>query len=205
LDLKGYERMKIKNIIKPIFMKEKCENCGINKNLELHHHTQFAKMLKETLDRLGYSYKSMTEDYTNEQLENITDMLLGIHIRSMFSTLCDECHSKIHTSGKLIIHYLKEKKIKEENDLDRLKLNTIIDRFINTKMFKNEQIIFKELLNQLFNPPKRSHGSIGLKTINSFFKDNNINFFVLSKTETTRKSGNHKKVYWIISENKFIQ
>jgi len=39
-----------------------------------------------------------------------------------------------------------------------------------------------------------------MKTINSLFEDNNLDFNIISKTENSRKSNNFRKVYWIISK-----
>jgi len=200
LDLKAYERMKIKNIIIPLFIKDRCESCGLTNNLEMHHQKQFVEMLRESLDRLNYKYNLMTEDYTEEELINITDMLLGIHIQSTYTTLCEKCHTEIHSSGDLIAHFLKEKKKKEEGALDALKLEIIFNKFVGIKLFKNEQKEFKQMLNELYNSPKGSHNCMGLKTINSYYHDNNLNYTLDSKIERSRKFGKKGNAYWLISK-----
>jgi len=104
--LKSYERIKFSTNLRPLLIKTECECCRETEKLRLHHDKQFAEILKETLDRLGYKYKPRKEDYNSEQLENITNMLLGIHIKSTYTTLCEKCHTEIHNNGELIANYL---------------------------------------------------------------------------------------------------
>lgn len=88
-----------------------------------------------------------------------------------------------------------------EDEYDALTLVDIIGQYIGLKMFEEERNDFKKLLmDKLFNTPDASHGSLGLKSINSLFKDNNLSFVIKSKTENSRKSNNYKKTYWIISK-----
>ena len=54
------------------------------------------------------------------------------------------------------------------------------------------------LLKRLLNSPKGSHGSIGLKTINALFEENNLKYEVNSDKENSRKSDNYKKMFWTI-------
>ena len=86
-----------------------------------------------------------------------------------------------------------------EKKLDELVLEDILNKIIGVKMFKDEQKKFKEmLLDKLLNSPKANHGSIGLKTINALFEENNLKYFVDSERETFGKLKN--KRYWIISK-----
>jgi len=86
-----------------------------------------------------------------------------------------------------------------EAELDALKLEHILDRLVGVKMFKDEQKEFKQmLLKELLNTPKANHGSIGLKTINSLFDENKLNFLMNSKTE--RAGELRGKAYWVISK-----
>jgi len=156
-------------------------------------------MLKETLDRLKYEYKLRKEDYSNEQLENITDMLLGVHIKSTYTTLCGKCHIEIHSSGELITNYLIVKNSEKEKELDFIKLKDIINNVINIKMYKDQQLEFKKRLNGLYNAPKANHRSVGLKTINTYFEEYNLNYIIYSKRD--RKSKEFRdQTYWMIKE-----
>jgi len=86
-----------------------------------------------------------------------------------------------------------------EKELDKLVLEDILNKLIGIKMFKEQQKEFKEmLLKRLLNSPKGSHGSIGLKTINALFEENNLKYEVNSDKENSRKSDNYKKMFWTI-------
>lgn len=200
MELKAYERIKFANNLRPLLIKDKCECCGETDKLHLHHDKQFAEMLKETLDRLGYEYKLLKEDYTKEQLENITDMLLGIHIKSTYTTLCEDCHNEIHSGGELIHHFLKRQNnyIKTEYQLNTL-LN-YLNNTIDQKLFKEEIINLQNILLKLSSIIKSSHGSIGINTIKNMLKEHNLNYEINSYKEYSRKSDNYKKTYWMISK-----
>ena len=100
---------------------------------------------------------------------------------------------------KLNIDYSTIKHL--EDEYDALTLTDIIGQYIGLKMFEEERDDFKKLLmDKLFNTPDASHGSLGMKSINSLFEDNNLDFIIVSKTENSRKSDNYKKTYWLISK-----
>jgi hypothetical protein len=100
---------------------------------------------------------------------------------------------------KLNIDYSTIKRL--EDEYDALTLTDIISQYIGIKMFEEERNEFKKLLmDKLFNTPDVSHGSLGMKSINSLFKDNELDFIIKSKVEKSRKSENRDKTYWIISK-----
>jgi len=103
---------------------------------------------------------------------------------------------------KLNIDYSTIKHL--EDEYDALTLTDIVSQYLGLKMFEEERDEFKRLLmDKLFNTPDASHGSLGMKTINSLFEDNNLDFVIISKVEKSRKSENRDKTYWII--NKLIE
>lgn len=90
---------------------------------------------------------------------------------------------------------------KLEEVVDSYTLKYALDKLVGIKMFKEEQQKFKEFLTkELFNTAKTNHGFIGLKTINGYFEENDIPYFIESKKENSRKDKNYKKNYWIISK-----
>jgi len=93
---------------------------------------------------------------------------------------------------------IKETKILE-NQYDEAILENYVNKLVGIKMFKDEQLKFKEfLMTELFLTPKSNHKSVGLSTINSMFEERKINYKINSKRE---KSGvNRNKTYWIINE-----
>ncbi|WP_175582758.1 hypothetical protein [Clostridium perfringens] len=53
--------------IRPYFIKDFCEECGVREGLELHHSDKFfITLLEETLVLLGLEGKNNTEDYTEK-------------------------------------------------------------------------------------------------------------------------------------------
>lgn len=104
MDLAQHQRLYYFNYIRPLFIKQECEECGSIENLELHHVDMFSKLLKETLLELNLEYKD-TEEYKNNELNNITNVMLGKQIRIEYKTLCRLCHEHIHKSKNDINSY----------------------------------------------------------------------------------------------------
>ena len=152
MNLKAYERAMFKYRLRELLIKDKCSNCGSIDKLELHHDKQFAEILKESLNALKYDYKEMTEDYTKEELINITNMLLGIHISCKHKTLCETCHTILHKKGKLRKQYLTKpkNKIKKPRKKRRQKSDMEmkgVSKFIN--LFKGIEFDKPYLINNL--------------------------------------------------------
>nr|WP_297940063.1 DEAD/DEAH box helicase family protein [uncultured Lachnoclostridium sp.] len=75
----------------------------------------------------------------------------------------------------------------------------VIDNFVDRRIFKEDR---EELVNIISNRfgITRSNGSrkLGMKTINSFFEENNIEYKIESDVDKSRKSPHYKKTYWIL-------
>jgi len=206
MELKAYERVKFATNLRPLLIKSECENCGETEKLELHHDKQFAEILREVLDRLGYEYKPRKEDYTKEQLENITDMLLGVHIKSTYTTLCETCHTDIHSSGELICHFLKKVKVISINILDLEILIQLLESLLNKRLLEEDQIRIKELLSNKVYKIDRSllqgKKKFNPNTFNTIMK-NIINLPYIATSYTTSKRINNeitKYSYWTVSK-----
>lgn len=154
-----------------------------------------------------------TELYTKRDTQNIIDTVVGddglihrqvneiIYIKN--KKTIERCNRLMDTKDGFIedvkerfgISYTKIL----DNELDEITFNNKMRKYINIKIFKNEQKEFKQfLLKECFNAPKGSHGKLGLKTINGFFEDNNLNYKIESKKERSKKSDNCNQRYWII-------
>jgi len=202
MELKAYERIKFATNLRPLLIKLTCENCGETEKLELHHDKQFAEMLKETLDRLGYEYKPLKSDYTKEQLENITDMLLGIHIKNTYTTLCEKCHTEIHSKGELISHFLRKKKVVNPEDITSLVL--YLDNIVNIKLFAKEQeILCAFIVNKLKtigNKIDYRSKIIKPSTLDNIIRNELLLPYVISKSKSESKGEMRGKRYIIISK-----
>lgn len=211
MELKSYERMKFNSKLRYLLIKNECESCGECKKLELHHDRQFAEMLKETLDRLNYEYKPLKEDYTKEQLENITDMLLGIHIKSKYTTLCEKCHTEIHSSGELIKHFLRRIKsekiiIKPEDKALLIEyLNSIANKVILRATNREELITKIGLIDNHNSNIKENRIKLlkNIKSLNKYLKDIEVNFYIkqFSTSKTIKGNTNRYKSAWMIIPN----
>ncbi|MEM5599216.1 hypothetical protein AAHB53_28100 [Niallia circulans] len=95
MELKGYLRTVIHEKVRPLLIKEICEQCESNNELHLHHVKLFSEMVDETLDDLNLDYKDTTL-YSEKELKNITNIILGIHLKYEYITLCSSCHKEIH-------------------------------------------------------------------------------------------------------------
>jgi Type III restriction enzyme, res subunit len=95
------------------------------------------------------------------------------------------------------IQYIDLEQLKRE---DHIQLD-IIDNYIDKKIFKNEQ---QELVNVICNKyalrAKNGSTKVGMKTINSFFEENNIGFVIESFQNKDRNSETFNKRYWILSK-----
>lgn len=137
VELRAYMRGRFHIYLRPLLIEDECENCGATDNLVVHHEEQFAKMLKNSLDRLGLEFKTMTENYTEKELEDITDMLLGEHLRNKHTTLCEECHDEVHRNGMLKDRYLSERPIKKKKEKkEEIEFDVIDGCYIGVKMTK---------------------------------------------------------------------
>lgn len=91
MTLEQFLRGKINNVFIPLVKKDKCGMCNSKDKLHLHHMKPFAVMLEETLDELDLKYYNKN-DYTDIEIKNITNVMLGKHLDSYYLTLCKDCH-----------------------------------------------------------------------------------------------------------------
>jgi len=92
------------------------------------------------------------------------------------------------------IAYVDLEQLKKENYIQL----DIINNYINKKIFKQQQ---QELIDVICNKyglrAKNGSRKVGIKTINSFFEENNIPFIIESKKESKGKHRN--KMYWLLN------
>lgn len=149
MDIQTYLRPYFTGNIRPIFIKEKCEKCGSTENLELHHVTQHSLLVMETLKDLNLDYKDSTE-YTELELKNIINIMLGKQIRIRYKTLCLTCHDEEHKSykqsNKIKATYEKRYKasFKKEHEPTKKEMFAIIiedirDRKYDKEYFENKK------------------------------------------------------------------
>ena len=114
---------KFVNLVK----KDICEQCGGTENLQVHHIYPFVNMVEDTLVELGLERKS-TDEYTELELKNIEEKVLGKHLFYEYQTLCVNCHMHkgIHKKKKEIVNFSID-----ENLLNKwLTKNIIVENII---------------------------------------------------------------------------
>ena len=116
----------------------KCAKCGKTENLEIHHNKMpFAEMVDKTIADLGLAYYIEKDNYSNEEIDKISTYLLGLHIKSDFRILCNNCHDEEHR--------IKEKYIRTpSNPYEKI----MIRKPVNEKSNTNSQILLSWLLKQ---------------------------------------------------------
>ena len=90
-------RAEFNNYISPIKINNQCEFCGSCDDLHLHHIDTFSNLLDETLEDLKINIYS--ENFTDSEVENINNIMLGKQLKSRFVTLCKNCHKEVHKDG----------------------------------------------------------------------------------------------------------
>ena len=76
--------------IRNYFIKSKCEECGCEHDLHLHHVIEFKDIFDE-----AWNLFEMEKD-TAKKEEVFCTYVLGVQLKSEMMTLCNECHLKRH-------------------------------------------------------------------------------------------------------------
>ena len=124
MKLTDYLRNKVSRKFNDLVKKDKCEICGSTEDLHVHHVYPFKDMINDTLEELGYELKEV-EEYTELELLNIKEKILGKHLYYSYKTLCADCHlSKVHKKHKevdfLIDEEILDKWITKEEVVERV-------------------------------------------------------------------------------------
>ena len=197
-------RVDYTNKIRPLLIKDKCEICGINEELELHHKTQFTLLLDKALEDLHIVINVMEE----EELEKIRNYMLGLQLTNENITLCKHCHREGHRLNKESNRIRNEKqtigiskrqlekehkrKIYEETVLKPY-LESIVDKGLG----KEEKVELIEKIDyRVDGHQKKSHSQL-----NSYL--NTLGYSVISKRKKVKINGKWEQVrQWIVSYKK---
>lgn len=198
MNLREYLRAEWGQYIRPLIIKDKCEFCGSEEDLHLHHIDKFYNMLMETLEELQLQELD-TEDYTKEELNLISHLMLSKQIRSKYKTLCKKCHKKEHMiEGKVIYNEKqledKEKKIKERELYIQNILKPYLDSIVGKKLFKEEQ---KELIEKI-NLRVDGRQQKSYSKLNDGLKMIKLGFIILPKRTS-------KERYWVVEKCGFYK
>lgn len=195
----AYLRLYVSNHFRKHLKICKCDICGCSNNLEVHHSgMQFFEIVDKACKDLNLKYYINIESYNNKERELLINYVLGIHIRSKYEILCENCHTKIHQMQ------LKKRTKRLSNISDII---NFLNKMVGIKMFKEQ----KYELYQLIKIDYPSIRYMSPKCINEFFKKFEIPFFVRDKTDSGKRyidkrrklpngenNTNRNKCYWIL-------
>lgn len=97
MNLDNYLRSVVKQNMLKYLNVCSCEKCGSTHNLDIHHDDMyFFEMVDKTLEDLNLPYHQEKNEYNESEIEKISIYILGLHMKSKYRILCEECHTQIH-------------------------------------------------------------------------------------------------------------
>ena len=197
-NLKNILRGDYAQYIRPLVIKDKCDLCGNDKELEVHHTIQFSELFYETLKELNLEKR----EYFKEDEENlIRNIMLGKQVKPKISvTLCCESHDKTHNNIGLLKPYLnhlnsinkRRKRKRSKKDILWKMLNDYCES--NVKIFKKDDK--EKLINVIDVRDDRNRQLRSISKINEYLKNIEIGFKIISKKG--RKGETRDISYWVI-------
>lgn len=220
MNLRDHLRNEWSKYIRPLMVKDKCEWCGCESDLHLHHIDRFHNLLVETLEELQLQELDI-EFYDEMELKQISNFMLAKQIKSEYKTLCKSCHILLHNKERNSEEYknnyynpnggyiIINKKIQELNIPDNL-----MAKFVKLACFINYNNIIA--INKNRKIPYQSNNLKTLmsilnlgrtETINflSFFKDKELlkledDIITINKTYITRGYNNYNESFKVFNE-----
>ena len=197
MKLELYLRAIVSAKIRPYYIKEKCEICECEHDLELHHIELFSELLLNTLKQLNLDYKNDTREYEKEDLINIKEMLIGKHLLTGYLTLCAECHIEEHDSNRkeitnnhkkiVYMQKLRLKKDYQNKMFIKEELIPYLEEIVNKKLSKDNKKKFIDKVNH----KKKGKQIRSYTKINEWFREENIKYRIIPKKSNDKR-------YWII-------
>lgn len=97
MNLDNYLRSVVKQNMLKYLNVCSCEKCASTHNLDIHHDDiYFFEMVDKTLEDLSLPYHQEKNEYSKSEIEKISIYILGLHMKSKYRILCEECHMKEH-------------------------------------------------------------------------------------------------------------
>ena len=180
-------RLDFNNYIRDNYIKDKCEKCGSNENLHLHHIITFKSQFEHILELMDISSK---EEFSDNEVELIRLAMFGSQYKNnSYVTLCDKCHIDKHLELKYNSK-MTRKDIYESYLNGSLKL-ILDDKYLNKWMSKeefeylmnNENIIngkYEHIGKRAFTQILKSSG-YQIKTKRKRNKDGKITYYYITK------------------------
>lgn len=129
-ELKNRCRSEFSYYIRPLVIKDKCEICGCNEKLEVHHDIQFSVLLKESMKELTLYLDSLIGKKLNKEEQQELIKIVDVRIDGKQLKSCNYISKKL---SELDLNYtICSKRIKKNG-----KLNTAW--VVSTNNFENTQ------------------------------------------------------------------
>ncbi len=221
LQTKIYMRLIVgKHVFSKMILKEKCEICDSTTDLDVHHdEITFAEILEKAHNLSGITQKKYTDEYTHDEIKLLSYVVLGMHTRTRYKILCNDCHVKYHSNNlglfKAVIYRKKYKQECEylksigytvqnyENfqaEYNTIRLEEIINKYKDRRLFKEAITEMRlNILDTLINDRGyfRADKTAGLQNITGLFTRYNLPFQI--KGKRARNKSNRGTTYWIIT------
>ena len=152
MKLEEYLRTEYSYYIRPLFIKDECELCGTDNNLELHHIQQFSELLKETLQLLHLEYKLDIEDYTKEELQQTSNVILGKQLKCEYLSLCTKCHDRVHKDNLL---FTFSNRIKINLEIYKTFKYKVDEKYKNKRLSNDDKLFIINEIAQKYRFPLR--------------------------------------------------
>lgn len=124
-ELKLKLRSDYANKIVSLVKKDKCELCSSKENLIVHHEYAFMSQLYNISEKL---HIDVNNDITNKEFELLRTMMLGSQLQHKNTTLCSECHIKVHNKEGGFVAIERENILKRKAEIrksEKIKANNI--------------------------------------------------------------------------------
>lgn len=206
-ELKKILRGDFAYIIRDVLIKDKCEICGSDDKLELHHTKPFSILLEETLEELNIDLNKIDDI----KLDMIKNIMIGKQIRHKNITACKKCHLNIHKEehrsfSNIVDDYYKSagKKRIMKKQQEKIKADNIQSYLAN--MVHNKIVLLtrkdREGLIQTINTRKNGRILNGIGSLNSALDELNIPYRICEFMTNRVIDGKKKKfkAAWKIEE-----
>lgn len=179
--------------IRPLVIKDKCDICGNNEKLEVHHTIQFSKLLYETLKELNLEEREFFKDNEEKLIRNI---MLGKQVNPKISiTMCCKCHDKTHKNIGMLNPYLNHLNSINKKRIRKRSKKDMLWKMLNDYCDSNFKIIGKEekdiLANKINYKDSNNKTLKSIGKLNEYLINNDIGFRII-------EGRNKLSRYWII-------
>ena len=173
--------------IRELKLKDKCEYCGSDENLEVHHKKSFADLLDETLIMLGLDIH--LKEIDSDKYELIKYVMRGKQLTSSYLTLCPNCHKQVHELGHYKARRLRNTRLEARCRANKEELELYLDSIVDKKLYKEQQ---EELINRI-NLRVNGRQQRAISKMNKGLEMLGLNYIIISK-----KSGSTR--CWIVNK-----